>query len=79
MRLGELTADHIGRTVTLADGRVRVVASVRHFQISNPANPKDKVKVKLTSVMLGPTGQGGATDLGEHRADSAEKVVVGNG
>lgn len=72
MTLGELAAHHIGRTVTLADGRVRVVASVRHYRLTDPQAPKETLR--KTSVMLGPTGEGGRTDLGEHIGDSTEKV-----
>lgn len=77
MTLGELTANHIGRTITLADGRTRVVASMRHFRIADPADAK--ATLRRTSVMVGPTGAGGKTDIGEHIGDSGDKVTVGNG
>jgi hypothetical protein len=76
MRLGDLTAAHIGRVVTFTDGTARVVDSVRHFRLSVDGS---KEKVARTSVMLGSTGAKGDSHLGEHLADSNETIVLANG
>lgn len=77
MKLGELTADQIGRTIKVrSDGPARVIASVRHYLISDEDG---KSILRRTSVMLRSTGAKGNDHLGEHIGDSADEVVIGNG
>jgi hypothetical protein len=77
MVLGELTWAHIGRTIKVRrDGPARVVASVRHYTITDEQTKEIKRK---TSVMLRSTGAKGNDHLGEHIGDSADEIVLGNG
>ena len=77
MKLGELTASHIGRTIKVRpDGPARVIAGVRHYTIPD----KDaKGVLRRTSVLLRSTGAKGNDHMGEHIGDSADEVVIGNG
>lgn len=79
MKLGELTADQIGRTIKVKQGGPsRVIAGVRHYLIPDEAGKKGAT-LRRTSVMLGSTGAKGNDHQGEHIGDSADEVVVGNG
>lgn len=74
MKIGELTALHIGRTITLA-GQPRVIDSLRHFTINDQ---KGNVVARHTTLLLRPTGSKDARHLGEHQADSSDTVVLAN-
>lgn len=79
MKLGELTADQIGRTITVTRAaRARVIAGVRHYQIADENGKKGAV-LRRTSVMLRSTGDKGNEHQGEHIGDSGDEVTVGNG
>jgi hypothetical protein len=76
VKLGELTADHIGRTIKVRrDSPARVIAGVRHYTIPD----KDaKGVLRRTSVMLRSTGAKGNDHFGEHIGDSSDEVTVSN-
>lgn len=76
MTLGELTANHIGKSIRTSPSEpARVISSVRHFRMTNPADPKETLR--MTCVLINSAVKEGELNMHQDRSDTT--VVLANG